>query len=363
MTKPKKRRWIFPLLLGLYALAVLVAAAFGLDFFWDYIDAYEQSRPYHAVDAYMEKLTADYVCDRSADLIDQIDHHVQSKEACRQVIKNALAEGFTYFKKSNESTATRTVYILRSGKRDIGRFEIAQQGEAVHGFTPWEPVSDSFDLSFLLTDPVSVTVPHDSLVYVNGSLLTDQYITEDDIPYTPLKEYYSQYTLPHMCTYSAGPFLSEPTIQITDPKGDPRTFNENTDMNQFLDNCTPEEIADLKVITDSFIGRYVDFTSCTDNDSYGNYNRLKVYMVPNGALAARLYGALDGLYWVSDRHAKVAGIDIHHFVNLGQDRYLCDLTYRVDTRTYQGAVQTSSNVKIIFLNTADGLKAESMVSY
>ena len=42
---------------------------------------------------------------------------------------------------------------------------------------------------------------------------------------------------------------------------------------------------------------------------------------------------------------------------------MCDITYRVDTRTFNGEVQTTSNVKIIFLITEDGLKAESMASY
>ena len=65
----KKRRWIFPVALVLYAIVFLGAAAFGLRWFWDYIDAYEQSRPHIALDAYMEELTAEYVADRCGDLI------------------------------------------------------------------------------------------------------------------------------------------------------------------------------------------------------------------------------------------------------------------------------------------------------
>lgn len=365
MANQKKRRWrwVFPCFLLLYALIFSGVAYFGLKDFWNYIDAYEQSRSYHAVDAYMEKLTPDYVCEKSEELISQIDHHVQSEASCRQVIKDALSEGFTYFKKSSESTDEKIVYVLRSGKKVIGRFEIGQRGDAVHGFTPWEVISDSFDMSFLLADSISVTVPHNSFVYVNGNLLTQDYITEDNIPYTDIQEFYKDYSLPYMVTYEAGPFLTEATLSIKDTAGQELVLDENTDMNQFVDNCTGEEVQDLQTVVEGFVGSYVDFTSAKNNDSYGNFLKLSQYMVPNGALSSRMYNALDGLFWVSDRGAKVAGIDIHHFVNLGQDRYMCDVTYRVDTRTFSGEVQTTSNVKIIFLKTEDGLKAESMASY
>ena len=75
----KRRSWGFAIFMVLYALVVLGAAAWGLIKFWDYLDAYEQSRIQNPMDAYMAEVTPAYVCDRSSDLIDSIDHQLQMR--------------------------------------------------------------------------------------------------------------------------------------------------------------------------------------------------------------------------------------------------------------------------------------------
>ena len=97
MAKKQKRkfRWIFPLFLVLYAAVFLYFTDKGLTWFWGYMDAYEQTRPHITLNAYEEKLTAEYVANASQALIDQIDHNVQSEESCRQVLLDALKDNIT----------------------------------------------------------------------------------------------------------------------------------------------------------------------------------------------------------------------------------------------------------------------------
>ena len=45
----------------IYALVFLVVAGIGLVLLWNYIDAYEQSRPKLAIDAYMDALTVEHI--------------------------------------------------------------------------------------------------------------------------------------------------------------------------------------------------------------------------------------------------------------------------------------------------------------
>ena len=363
MAKRKKRSlWRFILGMEIYALLFLGAAAWGLHSLWGYMEAYERSRPHIALDAYMETLTAEYVCDASWELIAKIDHTLQSEENCRQVIRDSLSGGITCAKKSAECTPDKQVYVLRSGGKVIGTMEMERQGEAVHGFIPWAVTGDSFDLSFLLTDPVSVTVPSEYPVYAGGNPLTEAHITQSGIPYDLLGEFYGDYALPTMTTYTAGPFLGEVRLSVTDPEGTAVFIDETTDVNTFLDNCTSEEQAQLDTVITGFIRSYVDFTTCAGNDSEANYRRLVPYMIPGGELAKRMHAALDGLQWVSDRGAELSALTVSQCVNIGGGRYLCDVTYTVDTRDYTGQVQTTSRVKLIFLQTEDGLKAETMLS-
>ena len=158
--KPKRsKKYGFAIFMILYALVVLGTAYWGLSQFWDYMDAYEDSRIKNTIEAYMEQVTPQYVCDRSDDLIDSIDHHLQSEDECRQVILDFLSSGISYARKTAECTDTRAVYVLRSGGKVIGQVDLVAQGETRFGFTPWAVEGDCFDLSFLVggTDTIIST--------------------------------------------------------------------------------------------------------------------------------------------------------------------------------------------------------------
>ena len=362
--REKKRfRWIFPLFLVLYAAAFLWVTKNGLEWFWEYIDAYEQSRPYIALNAYEEDLTSEYIVGKCGALVDQIDHHVQSEESCRQVLLNELNGKLTCAKKSRESTEVKHVYAILCDKKVVGTMEMEQIGEPIMGFIPWVITKDSFDLSYLITEPVGITVPSDFPVYVNGNLLDSTYITVDNIQHPELEEFYETYPLPYMVTYQAGPFLGPSELTVTDPAGNPITEEDLVDMSVYIDNCTEAEIEAINTIANSFVNRYVAFTSRAGGDNAKNYYALAECMVPNGDLSKRMYAALDGLYWIADRGAVITDFDIHHYVNVGDGRYLCDLTYVVSMNTFSGLMETVNNIKIFFVETDKGLRAESMLSY
>ena len=351
------------IVMTVYALLFVGLALFGLSRFWDYIASYENSRPQKAIDAYMASLDIRHVQDGSEDLIAGVDSNLQSEEACREVIADALSGGFSCARKLSECTDTKMVYMLLSGGKTIGKVTLEPLEADRYGFTPWAVSGDSFDLSFLLGQEVTVTVPHDHSVTVGGFTLTDDYLTETGIPYSYLKDYYAHYTPPCMVTYRVPALLGTSEIRITDSMGNPVTAEEAADEDAALNNCSEAEAAALREITENFIGSYVAFTSCANNDRTGNYQRLVAYMVPDGALAQRMYDALGGLKWVSDRNAQILSLEIHRQVRFLDGRYLCDVTYVVSAREQSGMAETTQNLRILFLDTEDGLRAESMVSY
>ncbi len=359
----KKRRWIFPVVLTLYALVFLCACGHGLSRFWDYMAAYEQTRPHIALNAYTEKLSKDYVINASASLIEQIDHHVQNEDSCRAVLRNALTEPITCAKKSRESTEDKHVYAILCGKKLIGTMEMERCGEEIMGFTSWMVTKDSFDLSYLITDPISITVPDSFRVYVNGNLLGCEYITQDNIHYPQLEAFYGTDSLPHMVTYQAGPFLGPSGMKLLDPAGKEVSPEALADPSKYISNCSDEEISALNTITDSFIRKYIAFTTRSGGDNTKNYQALAEVLVPNGELSQRMYAALGGLAWVSDRNAQLESLTFHHYVRTGSGAFVCDLTYTVSTRGAAGTVQNTNRLKLVFVETEAGLKAESMLSY
>ena len=80
-------------------------------------------------------------------------------------------------------------------------------------------------------------------------------------------------------------------------------------------------------------------------------------------LAKRLETAIAGLQFGQSQGDEVVSITAHHQMRLEEGRYLCDITYEVDTTGKEGVVRTTTSAKLIIVQTSDGLKLESMNIY
>lgn len=358
--RPRRKKRIFPWFLLAYAVVFLIGIGIGLNILQNYLQGYELSLPYNTTDAYLQSLTADHICQQAASVLEEIDTSVQTKEEALSIMKDALREPFTFYKRIKESTDTKHVYTLRSGTQIIGSFEIEQSEKDEQGFKHWVVTKETFDLSFLLEDGITLTVPHDATVIANGKTLSGANVIKTDIPYTSLEDFYDDYSLPTMTTYQLGKHLGTIAVEVIDAKGN--KIDPNADQSFFLDLCTDEEKNALDVITENFVSRYIHFTSQTNNDVQGNLSRLIAHIVPGSELEQRMRDAVRGLNWVTDRNAFIQSITVDQYVPAGDGRYICDITYVVDTRDITGEVQSESSLFVIFKETANGLKAESMIS-
>ena len=365
MVKCKKRKiWNFWVFMIVYAVVVLTAAAFGLSKFWDYMEAYEDSRIKNTIEAYMAELTPQYICDRSGELIDSIDHHLQSEEECRQVILDFLSTEISYVRKSSECTDTRTVYMLRTGGKTIGKVELVPQGESRYGFTPWAVSQDSFDLSFLKGDQTAITVDSTMQVYAGTALLDEGYVTKTGLPYAAVKDLYGEVNLPYKMTYTAGPILGELTLRAVDAAGSTVEIKEESDLDPYLDNCTQSDHEELDTFIRKFLDRYTRYLTSRMDNRQDNYQRLKPLLLSGSSLAQRIGKAYDGFEYGHSRSDTVTGINVNHIIDLGEGKYLCDVTYEVDTLGRDGVLHHSVNNAWVFLvRTSGALKAERLISY
>ncbi len=366
----KRNRWIFTAALLGYALVALIAIAIGIGWFWNYMDGYEHAQPHVALEGYMEKLTAEYVADHSSELIDGLDHAVQSEEDCRKALQDALTGKFTAVKNVSQSDESHYVYTLRCGPQVIGTMEMENTGEQYGDFRAWRVTKETFDMSYLLGKTVSVTVPKGFAVSICGKTLGDEYITEDKIPFPLLKgmqEIHKEYSMPYCVTYSAGPFFGEPAFTVTDGNGNAVTIDENTDYDAYLPTPDGKKTEQLKTVTDTFIRKFIDFTNNKDDEPDRNYQRLKPYMVDGSALQIRMQGAIGDIKWSVDRYGELVDLKINNMVTLGDGRYLCDITYVSSymTATGQGEVgreEISNTAQLVFNEKGGSLKAEAMLN-
>lgn len=346
-----------------YAVVFLLVAAIGLSVFWKFIEAYERSRPKTTMDQYVATLRADSVCEGSSDLIATVDAAIQGEEDCFQQIRDEIQEPVTYAKKSKESTSERQVYALYCGKQLIGETAITAGGEDKFGFAQWSVAETTFDMSYLLGEAISVTVPETFQVAANGFVLDDSYITEDGLHFAALEDFYDDYELITMVTYTVEDYLGEISLEIKDAEGNPVEITSDTDMDTFIPVCTEAEQDNVSALAEAFLTRYVAFTGAANRAPHASYAQLQQYMVPGCALAQRLRTALDGLQYAQSHGDKITNIAYHHVYQLGEGRYLCDATYTLETIGKKGMVETQNNVKLMILETDSGLKVEAMTRY
>ena len=99
------------------------------------------------------------------------------------------------------------------------------------------------------------------------------------------------------------------------------------------------------------------------NTRYDNYDALLPYMNPGSDLASRTKNALEGLAFGRSNLDQVTSITTNKSIRLDENRYVCDITYVVNSLRYVGWVQSTTNVKVIIVNTDDGLKADTLITY
>ncbi len=360
-TMQKKSR--FWLILGIFSLAFLVLVAVGLAIFWDFIAAYENSRPQNAVEGYMQGVTAQSISQLPDVLPEGYDAALQPEEDVRQAIAQSMG-AISYARNTKLSTDDKMVYMVLSGGKAVGSVSMTVTRTDKYGFEYWAVTEEEYDFSHLIGESVSITVPEEYPVYANGQKLDESYITESDIPYASVEAYYADYQLPAMCTYTAGPILGDITLSVTDPEGNPVEITADTDMEQFLKNCPQEEMDAVDAFLQDYVQRYIDFTAATGGKEamYHNYNELVKLILPDSMLAIRMKEAMIGLIWITDRSASVTDVSIDRCLRLEEGRWLCDFTYEVDSRDYNGRVQSVSNVQMVLVDVDGQLMAESMIT-
>lgn len=362
--KTKKRLgWLWLLLFMIvYAGAALYAINYGLQIFWNYIASYETSRPNKPIEAYMEELTREHIVDLADGVLEQVDTNLQSEAECRSVMLESISGNISYARNLKECTDTKTVYMILCGGKTIGKVTTEAGEPDEFGFSVWSVTQESYDLSYLVGGTVTVTAPHDHPVLVNGVALDESYIVETGIQYELLKDYYEDFDLPYIVTYTAGPILGEPEAVITSPAGQVVTIDENTDWNTFIETCTEDQITDVKAFVEEYLDSYVAFTSSKD-DAYAKYKALIKYMDDNGSLPDRMKRALDGLRFNRIRYAKVISYTIHHLVDTGDGHYLVWLTYETEMNKGEGNYIEANNLQLTLIEKNGKLLTHAMTSY
>lgn len=361
MAKPvKKDRFTLGLLV--YALILMAICAVALLIFHRFINSYEASRPQKLVEAYSLSLKGE-LNDAGIRALARMEPPAhEDPESLRWA--EDLVQGATLVKDYVNSTDEQLVYRLRSEDgRAIGSVTFAVTGKGSFGMPVWEKVEEEFDFS-AYCKTLEVTVPSDYSVYLGERLLGPENVTERAIPYEALEECYLHYEdLPTMVHYVSPPFMSDLQLRVVDARGQERSVEELTET-LFLDSASPEDRARVESFIGQMIPAYVLFTADINGRAKDYFNPLMTYVVSGSQLHTRMLQALENAGWGKTQSLKVTDIRVNFVTDLGDGRYLADVTYDSDLTTAWGTrAQMTDNARVVILDLDGTLKADAVYHY
>ena len=359
MNGAKRKKPSFMRGLLAYAVFFLSIAVIGLVILFRFLDEYEKTRPERAVEQHMASFDIERIKVAEKDFLLSLDTNIQPPDVSFGIIREFLKPGVEEIKDPANSSDDVLRYVLKCGDIVVGFFELRQAEETAFGLRPWYVSNEDFDFSFMINRCDPITVPNDYKVFCNGYLLDDSYITQNNIEFDYLKDYYGfGYDLPHLCTYEIGEFLSDIDIEVLDETGSPaEPYNNNVQAEYLERYCDPAKKPDVAAFIPEFIDKYVAFTGSSKYNYRVNYYALESYLVKGGDLQVRTFNTMDSLIFGSYRNNVITDIEIKKILAFGNGQYMCDLTYFVDCWGVFGFVNTENVIKLIVQDTDAGLKA------
>ena len=358
-SKRKKSRFALGLLI--YIFLFLILSVIALIFFYDWLKAYEETRPYNSLNAYTETITANGPGDAVLASLTEIDRSLQSEDKIASYIADILSRT-EYVRSSSLSTPEKLVYSAQADGRNIGTVTFEPSEEKRLGFHSWTLASENYDFSSYLNKS-SFVIPEDYHASVNGKILSEKYITSDDTPYSSLSAYYSSFpSLPHLVTYTSGKYLGQAEEAVIDRTG--KTVNQ-ADMTEtvFLDSCTPSDRDRLSVFVRQFASTYVQFTADVNGSHYYYYNELRQMVSEGSSLLDRMSQALDSFGFTTTKSCDIIEDSVNFCLPMDSSHYLVDYSYTTKTVGRAEAVEDSRNIRLVISDQNGKLLVDSMNYY
>lgn len=310
-----------------YSLLLIALIGAGLFYVWGLLIDYEASIP----DVNMEKYLADFDESNIHALYGSFPlelEEYEDKEAVEaKVCEEAAGGELSYRKQAGVYTNSAPVYEVLSGENVIATAALTQNGQNDHGFAVWDMTDVSFTGYGLDFFDVTVKVPFDAVVFVNGRVIDEAYRTSEET--VSLAKNISEYVrkTPGYKIYTMEHLANMPEIEVNGENMYPAASEDYT---VFYDFGTDEELKG------QVSGRITEMTR--EFGAYiinkGSLSRLQSYMVGKAKEYVSNIPAVWA-YLVGEEYSYTfTNETIENFVRYSEDCFSCEVSYTLNV-TYR----------------------------
>lgn len=343
----------------IYALVMLAVIFIGLFVFWQYIKAYEYSRPDYVVDRYVQRDLQRTLSRNISNYTEQTAFETAEEQT--QVLQDLLNNGnFTFRKDTEEYTEETPVYAIYMGKQELGKIWLASDGNSF-GFSHWEVASSAFDLN-RFAQTYTVTAPESVAVTANGVRLSAENCDmEQGVP-EPLALYAGELVQPPDWVTYRFTAVSLPEVRLDSDSEEYWMSWDETNPTVFTvtQQCGVELSEQLHTYAKDFVTAYINFTSNATGPGLAS-----TYVLPGGTLYQRINGAGEAMRWVHGitytmSDLTVDGLQYYGTAATVEAHYI--LTPYNNTIVV-GNDETHSNMHIVLTQTDSGWRVADIELY
>lgn len=360
MTDKKKKCSPFVRGLLIYALALAAAGLITLALLYGALDAYEASRPESAIKAYLWNIGENGPTEACLAALPELDETLKSREETISALQSLLADA-AYKKAPDLSTQVRCAYRLSLDGQPLGVIYLEQSEKSSFGFSPWQVCLEEYALSPLLKK-VDISLPEGYVPTFNGQKLDERCIVDRAVEYETLSQYYDDMDgLPRLCRWESGAYIGAGEVRVLDRSGSQLPEESLTEA-FYLDNCGKSEKSRAEEFSRELIARYLAFGANVDKNYNVNYSRLMELVIPASQLHMRMR-ASEGLGYSNTRSCKLLSLTLNFCTDLGDGRYLADISYVAEIQGAAEPVETESQVRLVMEEQNGVLLASAMSNY
>ncbi len=309
MTKKKKgKKRGFPVFYTIYwalVICALGAIAYGCVWLWDYCEDYEAVQPKYAAQKYIDIYEKGDIS-AMLDLTGTIELYDYETRADYEKYVASLLEGKEItckIDRESKSSKDRKRYIARADGATFSEFTLKLKDEkSEHGFDQWEFDSMTLDIP-APTATYTAKVLSNYTVYVNGTALSDDFITEDHIAtFASGVKLPTNFYTPEYRVYTFRSHFGNLEIRAVDPN------EKEADLKQ-SDETGRNLYMDLEYIDEYAKPKYNDYVItalkayCTFISEDGSRANALKYVLPSSRMASYIDSYDDK--WFTP-HARIA---------------------------------------------------------
>ena len=131
----------------------------------------------------------------------------------------------------------------------------------------------------------------------------------------------------------------------------------------WLSNCDAEQTEALQAFTEKFIKLYIQYTADINMERDNYYLDISPLVVPDSPLSDRLRQGVKSSWWNWTAECSLQELEVHLFSDLGDGRWLADLSYETKTVAQGTASRDRYNLRLIICDTNGVLKASHLFNY